>query len=30
VQYIEARSLWTDVKILVKTLPAVAEGKGAC
>ena len=30
VQYIEDRSLWTDVKILVKTLPAVAEGKGAC
>jgi lipopolysaccharide/colanic/teichoic acid biosynthesis glycosyltransferase len=30
VQYIEARSLWTDVKILLKTVPAVAEGKGAC
>jgi lipopolysaccharide/colanic/teichoic acid biosynthesis glycosyltransferase len=30
VQYIEARSLWTDLKILLKTLPAVAEGKGAC
>jgi lipopolysaccharide/colanic/teichoic acid biosynthesis glycosyltransferase len=30
VKYIEDRSLWTDVKILIKTLPAVAEGKGAC
>ena len=30
VQYIEARSLWTDLRILLKTLPAVAEGKGAC
>ena len=30
VQYIEARSLWTDLKILLKTLPALAEGKGAC
>jgi lipopolysaccharide/colanic/teichoic acid biosynthesis glycosyltransferase len=30
VQYIEARSFWTDLVILLKTLPAVAEGKGAC
>ena len=30
VHYIEARGLWTDVKILAKTLPAVANGKGAC
>jgi lipopolysaccharide/colanic/teichoic acid biosynthesis glycosyltransferase len=30
VQYIEARNFWTDLKILLKTLPVVVEGKGAC
>lgn len=30
VEYIENRCLWTDLKILLKTVPAVAEGKGAC
>jgi len=30
VRYIEARNLWTDLAILLKTLPAVAEGRGAC
>lgn len=28
--YIEAQSLSTDMKILFKTIPAVASGKGAC
>jgi lipopolysaccharide/colanic/teichoic acid biosynthesis glycosyltransferase len=30
VQYIESQSFWVDVKILVKTIPAVLLGKGAC
>lgn len=30
VQYIESQSLWLDVKILLKTIPAVLSGKGAC
>ncbi|HXF10586.1 MAG TPA: sugar transferase [Desulfuromonadaceae bacterium] len=30
VQYIEQQSLFTDVKILVRTVPAVLSGKGAC
>lgn len=30
VQYIEAQSLLTDIKILAKTVPAVLSGKGAC
>jgi exopolysaccharide biosynthesis polyprenyl glycosylphosphotransferase len=30
VQYIESQSLWLDVKILVRTIPAVLSGKGAC
>jgi lipopolysaccharide/colanic/teichoic acid biosynthesis glycosyltransferase len=29
VQYIESRSLWLDVKLLLKTVPAVLTGKGA-
>jgi lipopolysaccharide/colanic/teichoic acid biosynthesis glycosyltransferase len=29
VQYIESRSFWGDVKILIKTIPAVLLGKGA-
>jgi len=30
VNYIESQSFWTDVKILVRTVPAVISGKGAC
>ncbi len=30
VNYIESQSFWTDVKILVRTVPAVLSGKGAC
>jgi lipopolysaccharide/colanic/teichoic acid biosynthesis glycosyltransferase len=30
VNYIESQSIWTDVKILVRTVPAVISGKGAC
>jgi lipopolysaccharide/colanic/teichoic acid biosynthesis glycosyltransferase len=30
VQYIEAQSFWVDVNIMVKTVPAVLSGKGAC
>lgn len=30
VQYIESQSLWLDIKILVKTVPAVLLGRGAC
>lgn len=30
VDYIENQSFWTDLKILVKTVPAVLSGKGAC
>jgi len=30
VQYIEDRNFWFDVKILVKTVPAVISGDGAC
>jgi len=30
VKYIEEQSLTTDVKLLVKTVPAVLSGKGAC
>jgi lipopolysaccharide/colanic/teichoic acid biosynthesis glycosyltransferase len=30
VDYIESQSLETDVKILLRTLPAVISGKGAC
>jgi lipopolysaccharide/colanic/teichoic acid biosynthesis glycosyltransferase len=29
VDYIENLSLWTDVKILARTVPAVLSGKGA-
>jgi lipopolysaccharide/colanic/teichoic acid biosynthesis glycosyltransferase len=29
VQYIESQSLWLDIKILLKTVPAVLFGKGA-
>jgi lipopolysaccharide/colanic/teichoic acid biosynthesis glycosyltransferase len=29
VQYIESQNLWTDIKILFKTIPAVLSGKGA-
>jgi lipopolysaccharide/colanic/teichoic acid biosynthesis glycosyltransferase len=27
--YIRRRDLWLDLKILVKTIPAVVSGKGA-
>lgn len=30
VQYIESQSFWLDVKILLKTIPAVLFGRGAC
>jgi lipopolysaccharide/colanic/teichoic acid biosynthesis glycosyltransferase len=30
VQYIESQSFWLDLKILVKTVPAVLLGRGAC
>lgn len=30
VQYIESQSFWLDVKILLKTVPAVLFGRGAC
>ncbi|MEW6158231.1 MAG: sugar transferase [Verrucomicrobiota bacterium] len=30
VQYIESQSLWTDLKIMAKTVPAVLSGRGAC
>jgi exopolysaccharide biosynthesis polyprenyl glycosylphosphotransferase len=30
VLYIESQSLWLDVKILLKTVPAVLSGRGAC
>jgi lipopolysaccharide/colanic/teichoic acid biosynthesis glycosyltransferase len=30
VQYIESQSLWLDLKILFKTVPAVLLGRGAC
>jgi len=30
VEYIESQSLWLDLKILVKTVPAVLLGRGAC
>jgi exopolysaccharide biosynthesis polyprenyl glycosylphosphotransferase len=30
VQYIESQSLWLDLKILLKTVPAVLLGRGAC
>jgi lipopolysaccharide/colanic/teichoic acid biosynthesis glycosyltransferase len=30
VRYIESQSLWIDVTILFKTVPAVIGGKGAC
>ncbi len=29
VQYIESQSVWGDIKILLKTIPAVLSGKGA-
>ena len=29
VQYIESQSLWLDIKLLLKTIPAVLLGKGA-
>jgi lipopolysaccharide/colanic/teichoic acid biosynthesis glycosyltransferase len=29
VQYIESHSFWMDIKILLKTIPAVLTGKGA-
>ena len=28
-QYIESQSIWTDIKLLLKTVPAVLTGKGA-
>lgn len=30
VQYIESQSFWLDMKILMKTVPAVLLGRGAC
>jgi exopolysaccharide biosynthesis polyprenyl glycosylphosphotransferase len=30
VQYIESQSFWLDLKILMKTVPAVLIGRGAC
>ncbi|HVV70806.1 MAG TPA: sugar transferase, partial [Verrucomicrobiae bacterium] len=30
VSYIETQSFWTDLAILVRTVPAVLSGKGAC
>jgi exopolysaccharide biosynthesis polyprenyl glycosylphosphotransferase len=30
VQYIESQNFWLDLKILVKTVPAVLFGRGAC
>jgi len=30
VNYIETQDIWTDLEILVKTVPAVLSGKGAC
>jgi len=30
VEYIESQSFWLDLKILVKTVPAVLLGRGAC
>lgn len=30
VSYIESQSIWTDLKILVRTIPAVVSGEGAC
>lgn len=30
VGYIESQSFWSDLKILVRTVPAVLSGKGAC
>ena len=30
VGYIESQSFWRDLKILVKTIPAVLSGRGAC
>jgi lipopolysaccharide/colanic/teichoic acid biosynthesis glycosyltransferase len=29
IQYIESQSFWTDIKLLLKTIPAVLLGKGA-
>ena len=29
VQYIESQSVWLDVRLLLKTIPAVLSGKGA-
>ena len=29
IEYIEKRGLWTDLKLLLKTIPAVLSGKGA-
>jgi lipopolysaccharide/colanic/teichoic acid biosynthesis glycosyltransferase len=29
VRYIESQSFWLDIKILLKTVPAVLNGKGA-
>jgi len=29
VQYIESQTFWGDVKILMRTIPAVLSGRGA-
>jgi lipopolysaccharide/colanic/teichoic acid biosynthesis glycosyltransferase len=28
-QYIQSKGIWQDIKILIKTIPAVIGGKGA-
>lgn len=30
VEYIESQSIWLDIKLLLKTIPAVLLGRGAC
>jgi lipopolysaccharide/colanic/teichoic acid biosynthesis glycosyltransferase len=29
VKYIESQSIWLDIKLLLKTIPAVLSGRGA-
>jgi lipopolysaccharide/colanic/teichoic acid biosynthesis glycosyltransferase len=30
VRYIETQTIWQDIRIMLKTLPAIISGKGAC